>query len=141
MEAGIRLSHGDTPNLVASIYLARRLDDSIKELLTKYANKRSISSNLLNRFLYDFFHLFQEKTKELHQMYDKINKIHVTLKFTMVHITLESEDIEDRCDCLPRTLIPYLDTSLTIEKGRIKIDLFKKDTERNQYIMPSSCHP
>ena len=77
----------------ANIYLARRLDNSIKELLTKYADKSSISYILLKRFLDDLFHLFQGTIKELHQMYDEINKIHPTLKFTMVHTTLKSEDI------------------------------------------------
>ena len=31
--------------------------------------------------------------------------------------------------------------SLQIENGRIDLDLFKKKTDRNQYLLPSSCHP
>ena len=36
--------------------------------------------------------------------------------------------------------IPFLDTELSIIKGRIDIDLYRKDTYRNQYLLPSSCH-
>ena len=34
-----------------------------------------------------------------------------------------------------------MDTSLSIENGRIEIDLHRKKTDRNQYLLPSSCHP
>ena len=37
--------------------------------------------------------------------------------------------------------IPFLDTSLQIENGKIEIDLFRKPTDRNQFLLPSSCHP
>ena len=26
------------------------------------------------------------------------------------------------------------------EKGKIEVDLYRKDTDRNQYLLPSSCH-
>ena len=34
-----------------------------------------------------------------------------------------------------------LDTSLTINNCKIKIYLYRKETDRNQYLLPSSCHP
>ena len=43
--------------------------------------------------------------------------------------------------CENRTSIPFLYTSLSIENGRIESDLYRKNTERNQYLLPSSCHP
>ena len=41
----------------------------------------------------------------------------------------------------PTESIPFLDTSIRIENNRIYIDLDKKKTDRNQYLLPSSCHP
>ena len=59
----------------------------------------------------------------------------------MIHTLVENEAEEDRCMCEKRTSIPFLDTSLSIEIGRIEMDLYRKKTDRNQYILPSSCHP
>ena len=58
----------------------------------------------------------------------------------MNHTSLEDEDLEDRCDCERKTSIPFLDTLITIKDGRIDVDLYRKDTDRNQYLLPSSCH-
>ena len=45
------------------------------------------------------------------------------------------------CDCTPQQSIPFLDTSCRISDGKIVTDLFRKETDRNQYLLPSSCHP
>ena len=37
--------------------------------------------------------------------------------------------------------IPFLDTSISIEDGEIVVDLYKKPTDKNQYLLPNSCHP
>ena len=67
--------------------------------------------------------------------------IAISPEVTMVHTTLDNEPPEDRCECERTTEIPFLDTSLKIENGKIDIDLYKKKTDRNQYLLPSSCHP
>ena len=36
--------------------------------------------------------------------------------------------------------IPFLDTQLSIIDGRIDVDLYRKKTDQNQYLLPSSCH-
>ena len=36
--------------------------------------------------------------------------------------------------------IPFLDTSLSIINGKIDVDLYKKKTDRNQYLLRESCH-
>ena len=59
----------------------------------------------------------------------------------MTHITVRDEPMEDRCKCEPRDSIPFFDTSISIENGRIEVDLYKKVTDRNQYLLPSSYHP
>ena len=35
----------------------------------------------------------------------------------------------------------FLDTSCSISNNKIILDLYRKPTERNQYLLPSSCHP
>ena len=52
-----------------------------------------------------------------------MNKIHPTLKFTISHTTPQSESEEDQCDCEKTDSILFLDTSLSIENGRIEVDL------------------
>ena len=43
--------------------------------------------------------------------------------------------------CCTGTSLPFLDTSCNISEGKIKVDLYRKPTDRNQYLLPSSCHP
>ena len=45
------------------------------------------------------------------------------------------------CDCEPEEAIQFLDTSCKIVEGKIITDLYRKETDRNQYLLPSSCHP
>ena len=70
-----------------------------------------------------------------------MNQLHPTLKFTMNHTNPKDEKEEDKCDCKAQNSILFLDTSLSIENGRIETDLFKKETDRNQYLLRESCHP
>ena len=46
-----------------------------------------------------------------------------------------------KCDFTPKKSIHFLDTSCEIMNGKLKIDLYMKNTDRNQYLLPSSCHP
>ena len=57
-----------------------------------------------------------------------MNKIHPTLKFTMNHTTPETESPEDNCRCEKNNYIPFLDTELSIENGKIEIDLHRQNT-------------
>jgi hypothetical protein len=59
----------------------------------------------------------------------------------MMHTSIKNEPSEDRCSCEEKFSIPFLDVSCSLENGRIKTDLFKKETDKKQYLLPSSCHP
>ena len=59
----------------------------------------------------------------------------------MEHTTPENEKDEDKCDCPKKKIIPFLDTSISIENGKLEVDLFRKETDCSQYLLPSSCHP
>ena len=59
----------------------------------------------------------------------------------MSHTSIESESDEDKCDCQVQKSIPFLDISCSIENGKIRTDLYRKETDRNQYLLNDSCHP
>ena len=59
----------------------------------------------------------------------------------MEHTDNTVENIEDKCDCIPKNAISFLDTLCKISEGKIEIDLFRKESDRNQYLLPSSIHP
>ena len=101
----------------AYIYLARRVDSEIVKIAEKYLKNGSLKMELFKRFLYDIIQLFFGTTKQLHNVFDKINQIHPTLKFTMTHTSVEKKVSEDRCSCKETKSIPFLDTSLSIQNG------------------------
>ena len=80
----------------ANIYLNRRIDRKIKKLFQKYGQNKL---SLFLRFLDDIFSIFIGTTKELHSLFNEINNIHPTLKFTLAHTAVETEEAEDRCSC------------------------------------------
>ena len=74
----------------ANIYLARRLDDLISRLAKNYGEEGNSPFLIFKRLLDDLFQIFQGTTKQLHRLYDEINRIHPTLKFTMNHAFVET---------------------------------------------------
>ena len=123
----------------SNIYMARTIDNAIKILATKY-NTDTKALQLMKRFLDDYFMIFNGSTKMLHEMFDSINQIHPSIKLTMNHTSIAGETQENKCGCEETTSIPFLDTLCSIKNGRIDTDLYKKPTDRNQYLLPSSCH-
>jgi hypothetical protein len=95
----------------------------------------------LKRFLDDYFSFWMGSSKDLHLFYEEINKIHQNIKFTIKHTYNNQEAPEDRCDCIPEKSIPFLDTNLTVINGKISVDLYKKPTDKNQYILTNSIYP
>ena len=67
-----------------------------------------------------------------------INNIHENIKFTMSH-TKPAGALG--CECAESNSIPFLDTSLEIKEGKIVSDLYRKPSDRNKYLLPSSAHP
>ena len=46
------------------------------------------------------------------------------------------------CECdFDKKSTTFLDTTLTIKNEKIKTDLYRKETDKVQYLLPSSCHP
>ena len=47
----------------------------------------------------------------------------------MNQTSIENEPNEDKCDCEYKNSIPFLDTLISLEEGKIKVDLYKKETD------------
>ena len=143
-QVGVAMGVPTAPNY-ADIFLAKRIDSQIWELVNQM--KKDILENkqpmllLLKRFLDDLFLIFRGTTKQLHTLLNNINKLHPTIKFTMTHTDNLYETKEEKCECIPKNEISFLDTSCSLEKGRIEVDLFRKESDRNQYLLTSSIHP
>ena len=58
----------------------------------------------------------------------------------MTHTTPRGIDNPD-CGCTPSDSLAFLDTLCKIQGGKIVTDLYRKKTDRNQYLLTSSCHP
>ena len=90
------------------------------------------------RFLDDIFIIWTGTVENLHKFLDDLNNIHPTIKFTINHTKNENEN---NCNCPPCPSIPFLDTSAFVKDNKIILDLYKKPTDRCQYLLTSSCHP
>ena len=51
------------------------------------------------------------------------------------------EENSHPCTCEKSASLAFLDTSLSIKNGQVSVDLYRKPTDRNQYLLTSSCHP
>jgi hypothetical protein len=105
----------------ANIFMSK-IDKKILEIAN--ANKEG-KIQFFKRFLDDILALWCGSTKELHSIFEAMNKIHPNIKFTMNHTTADWESQEEKCDCDIKTSIPFLDTSLSIENGEIVVDLYE----------------
>ena len=138
-EVGAAMGSKPIPSY-ANIFMARTIDKAIKLLAKRYNKDGTEALQLMKRFLDDIFGIFNGSTKMLHDLFDEINQIHPTIKLTMTHTSIASESPGDKCDCEENYAIPFLVTLCSIKNGKIDTDLYKKPTDRNQYLLPSSCH-
>ena len=103
------------------------LEKNKNEILPDMYHKRC--PKMWKRFIDDIFFLWSGSVDDLEIFIQNLNKFHTHIKFTATY------DIESKS-------IPFLDMQVSIDKnGYICTDLFKKDTARCQYLLPSSCHP
>ena len=126
----------------ANNFMARKIDSKILEIIEKYSKNTENPLKFMKRFLDDIFLIFTGSTRELHILLQKFNKIHPNIKFTMAHTTPQTENTKKPpCMCIPSASIPYLDTKCEIRGGQIKKDLYRKPTDKKQYLLTSSWHP
>ena len=120
----------------ANMCMAKQMDEKIIEKIVEF---RGLDILFFKWFLDDLFFIFSGSTKMLHFFHEELNQIHPNIKLTMEHTFILNE--KDPCQCTQKHSLPFLDTSLSIEKRKICVDLYRKPTDRNMYLLPSSCHP
>ena len=123
----------------ANIFMAKKIDPLIQEL-AKNVEGGEDPLLFFKRFLDDIFLVYTGCLKNLHMFLSELNNIHPTIKFTMTHTTPRGIDNPD-CGCTPSDSLAFLDTLCKIQGGKIVTDLYRKKTDRNQYLLTSSCHP
>ena len=125
----------------ANSFMAEEMDKNIKMKASNYDKEETKALELMKRFLDDIFLVFCGSTKDLHNFLTEVNSINPSIQLTMTHTAIKGEAIEDKCDCEPVNSISFLDTECSIKEGKIETTLFRKPTDRNQYLLPTSCHP
>ena len=65
----------------------------------KYGKDGKSAWVIIKRFLDDMFKIFIGTTKQWHTLFEDMNKIHPTFKFTMNHTTPAEEPETDRREC------------------------------------------
>ena len=85
------------------------------------------------RFLHDIIIIFKGNNKELHLW---LAGLHLNIKYIMSHTS------KSKCEVCgdDQTKVPYLDTQVEIKHNKVITDLYKKPTDRNMYLLPSSSH-
>ena len=84
-------------------------------------------TKLYLRFIDDIFMLWTGTLAELEVFEKSINEIHHSIKLTFEHSYKE---------------INFLDTTITISSnGRLETKIFKKPTDRSNYLHNTSYHP
>ena len=97
-----------------------RLEKDFNHQFSQYVEEN------FKRFLDDCFILFTKSDNELEKLYQYLNDLHPSLKFTM-----DSNAHQ----------LPFLDTMVINNGGKIQTDIFYKPTDSKQYLLYTSCHP
>ena len=92
----------------------------------KFVYTRELQPTLWARFIDDIFIVWPHGRRELESFITHLNKVHPSIKFT-------SQISDER--------IPFLDTMVIWEGGKIHTDLYTKPTDANNYLHFQSAHP
>jgi hypothetical protein len=76
-----------------------KIDKKIMEIIEEMKSTEAISVRSFHRFLDDLFKICIGTTKQLHILWNYMNQIHPSIKFTLQHTTPKTELEEDHCDC------------------------------------------
>lgn len=112
----------------ANLFMAK-IDEEIRAVGKKFSQECGKNPiTVFKRFIDDLFFIWSGNESQLLKFIDMINKLHPTIKFTA------SYDFHGKST-------NFLDTTVWISEGRIHTDLYRKKTDKVQYLLPSSCHP
>ena len=130
---------------IASITVGKLIDPKFLELASKVYSGPGDPIRRLKRFLDDFFMIWMGDIESLELFLERINSLHPTLKFTSAYtcpfVCTFPQGVQHDCFCYTSRSIPFLDTLVSIRDEKLITDLYRKPTDRCQYLLPSSCHP
>ena len=78
------------------------------------------------RYIDDLFFIWIGSLEMLLKFLEHLNTLHPTIKFTWSYSSKK---------------VNFLDVLVMIVNNEIQTDLYRKPTDRCQYLLPSSCHP
>ena len=84
---------------------------------------------LWKRFIDDILIIFTGNWEQFEEFFEYLNSTHNTIKYDK-----PSYDSEQNC-------CTFLDLKISIGEGKIRTDLFRKDTDKPRALLPSSAHP
>ena len=97
------------------------------------------------RYIDDIFIIWSGSVDCLELFLSSVNKVHQTIKFTSTYTCpfpcILEENLVHDCFCKFSCSIPFLDTRVSIKDNKLVTDLYRKPTDRCQYLLPQSCHP
>jgi len=111
----------------ANIFMAT-IDREILKISEILQKSGSGYLTALKRFIDDLFFLWHGTEAQLKQFVTKLNNIHPCIRFTTSYNIMEKSTT-------------FLDTKVQIKNGKICTDLYRKSTDKVQYLLPSSAHP
>ena len=97
----------------------------IDKLVLKACDSFSL---FFKKFIDDIFMLWTGTENQFLAFMNKTNLVHPTIKFT------HSYNLKER-------LTTFLDTSVQVINGKLVTDLYRKETDKVQYLLPNSNHP
>ena len=100
----------------------------------------SISHQNVQKIPDDIRMLCCGSVERIHKFLDEINTINPSIQFTMTH-TFLNPDMKSNCNCEKISSLAFLYIYLSIRNEQVEVDLYRKPTDRNQYLLTSSCHP
>ncbi|PIK56552.1 hypothetical protein BSL78_06520 [Apostichopus japonicus] len=92
----------------------------------EFLSRQNLKPHTWLRYIDDIFMIWTHGEANLKLFIDDINSFHHTIKFTA--------DFSGHG-------VHFLDTTVTLQNGSLKTDLFNKPTNKHNYLLPSSCHP
>ena len=78
------------------------------------------------RYVDDIWGLWEHGLEELKEFHKLTNTLHPRIKTELRYA---------------QKMIEFLDVNVILENGRIKTDLYTKNTDKHQYLHATSCHP
>ena len=125
----------------ANIFM-NKIDKLLRDLAINISTEED-PIRLFKRFLDDIFIIWKGSIDDLQTFLVQMNNVHPTIKFTSEFTCPYVCDVKGPHDCFCHQTknIAFLDTQVSIEDGKLVTDLYRKPTDRCQYLLPSSCHP